>query len=149
MKIIIQRVKKAEVRVKGKVVGRIGRGLSVLLGVRKEDTQKDVDYLVNKVVNLRIFEDENGRMNCAAIEVGAEFLVVSQFTLYGSCKKGRRPSFEKAAEPQKAKELYEYFVAQLKVKNFKVETGEFQAMMDVDLVNSGPVTFILETGKEL
>ncbi|VAX35192.1 D-aminoacyl-tRNA deacylase [hydrothermal vent metagenome] len=149
MKIIIQRVKKAEVRVKGKVVGRIGIGLSVLLGVCKEDKQKDVDYLVNKIINLRIFEDENGRMNCSAIEVGAEFLIVSQFTLYGSCEKGRRPSFDKAAVPQKAKELYEYFVTQLKVKEFKVETGQFQAMMDVDLVNSGPVTFILETRKKL
>jgi len=119
----------------------------VLLGISKEDSQSEADYLVNKIIQLRIFEDESGKMNYSALDIEAEFLVVSQFTLYGSCSKGRRPSFDRAAMPQEAKNLYVYFVEQLKKKNVKVETGQFQAMMEIKLVNSGPVTFILESGK--
>ncbi len=145
MRIVIQRVKKAEVRVERKVVGKIDLGMVVLLGISKEDSEGEAEYLINKIVQLRIFEDRDGKMNCSALDVGAEFLVVSQFTLYGSCSKGRRPSFDKAAPPKKAEMLYVYFVEQLKKKNVKVETGRFQAMMEVDLINNGPVTFVLET----
>ena len=144
MKIVIQRVKQAEVRVEGKIVGEIGLGMVILLGISKEDTKSEADYLVNKVVQLRIFEDSNQKMNCSAKDINAEFLIVSQFTLYGSCSKGRRPSFDKAAAPQKAEQLYLYFTEQLKKNNLKVETGRFQAMMEVDLINDGPVTFVLE-----
>lgn len=143
MKLIIQRVKSADVQVDAKVVGKIDRGILVLLGVAKEDSERDADYLVNKLVNLRIFEDTEGKMNLSALEVGAEFLVVSQFTIYGNCEKGRRPSFDEAAEPQKAEALYNYFVEKLRQEKLKVETGLFRAMMQVSLINDGPVTFIL------
>ena len=146
MKIVTQRVCRAHVRVDGNIVGKISRGMLIFLGVGKEDTPEDADYLVQKVIHLRIFEDGQGKMNCSALDVGAEICVVSQFTLYGDCRKGRRPSFDKAADPQKGQELYEYFVRQLRAQNIKVETGQFQAMMDVELVNDGPVTFILESG---
>jgi len=147
MRIVIQRVKKAQVQVDGKTVGKIRSGMVVFLGVRKTDTEGEANYLVNKILQLRIFQDEAGKMNWGALEVSAEFLVVSQFTLYGSCVKGRRPSFDKAASPKKARDLYLYFVDQLKQHKVKVQTGQFQAMMDVDLVNDGPVTFILEAGE--
>jgi len=144
------------VTVEGKCVGKINKGMLVFLGVAKTDTASDVDYLVEKVSGFRIFEDSQarlpgdspggqGKMNCSAAEVGGEFLVVSQFTLLGNCEKGRRPSFDAAAEPQKGEEFYELFVKRLREKNFKVETGQFRAMMDVSLVNDGPVTFILES----
>ena len=145
MNIVIQRVKHSKVEVNGRIIGRIDCGLLVFLGVAKTDTQRDADYLVNKVVHLRIFRDEQGKMNCSALDIGAQFLVVSQFTIQCSCEKGRRPSFDKAADPEKGKELYHYFVEELKKCNLKVETGEFGAMMDVHLVNDGPVTFIIDS----
>lgn len=147
MKIVVQRVKHAKVEVDSKVVGKIGRGMLVFVGVGKDDTARDAEYLANKVVQLRMFEDSDGKMNLPASEVGAEFLVVSQFTLYGDCVKGRRPSFDGAADPQKGEELYEHFVGQLRKHHLKVETGRFRAMMDVSLVNDGPVTFVLESIK--
>ena len=145
MKLIIQRVKHAQVEVKAKIVGKIGRGMLIFLGVGKDDTKEEADFLVNKIVQLRIFEDAQGKMNLSAAETKAEFLVVSQFTLYGDCAKGRRPSFDAAADPKKAEELYRYFVEQLSKQNVPVQTGEFRAMMDVSLINDGPVTFILES----
>lgn len=145
MKLVIQRVKKASVEVAGKNVGIIGMGLLVFLGVGQDDTKEDADFLVQKILQLRIFEDAQGKMNLSAQEVNAEFLVVSQFTLYGDCQKGRRPSFDQAAPPDKAQELYHYFVEKLRQQKAKVATGEFRAMMDVHLINDGPVTFILES----
>jgi len=141
----LQRVKNAHVEVAGATVGAIGRGLVVLLGVSRTDNRKDADYLVEKTVHLRIFPDEAGRMNRSIIEIGGALLVVSQFTLYGDCKKGRKPSFDEAAPGEQARELYEYFVSQLKSSNIIVETGVFQAEMEVHLVNDGPVTIILES----
>ncbi|MDP2653921.1 MAG: D-aminoacyl-tRNA deacylase [Candidatus Omnitrophota bacterium] len=145
MRLVIQRVKEARVDVDGRAVGRIGRGVLVFLGVAKEDTEEDAAYLVNKIAQLRIFEDPDGKMNLSAAETKAEFLVVSQFTLLGDCVKGRRPSFDAAAPPDKAEALYNIFVSRLKAQDFRVETGQFRAMMDVTLVNDGPVTFVLES----
>jgi D-aminoacyl-tRNA deacylase len=142
---VLQRVKSAKVTVGQRVTGKIGKGILVLLGVAKEDTETDVDFMVRKVSQLRVFEDSEGKMNLGAAEAKAEFLVVSQFTLLGNCEKGRRPSFDKAAEPKKAEEFYELFVRKLREEGLKVETGEFRAMMDVELVNDGPVTLILES----
>jgi D-aminoacyl-tRNA deacylase len=147
MKAVIQRVKKASVTVDAHVVGEISTGMVVLLGVARDDTDDDVDYMVRKIMELRIFEDAQGKMNLSALETKAQFLVVSQFTLLADCLKGRRPSFDKAGEPKKAEELYGAFVSRLREKNFKVETGIFGAMMDVSLVNDGPVTFVLESRK--
>lgn len=145
MRIVIQRVKEASVHVGSRLVGSIKGGMLILLGVGQEDTLDDVGYLTAKVSELRIFDDENGKMNRSIRETGGEFLVVSQFTLLGDCIKGRRPSFDAAAEPKKAEELYNAFVAQLREQNFKVETGEFRAMMDVGSVNDGPVTFVIDS----
>ncbi|HNV23765.1 MAG TPA: D-aminoacyl-tRNA deacylase [Candidatus Omnitrophota bacterium] len=145
MKIVIQRVKKAQVIVNEKIVGSIGPGALIFLGIGKKDSYQDADYLIQKVMYLRMFEDSHGKMNLSALDVKAEFLVVSQFTLYGNCEKGRRPSFDEAATPEKGQEFYNYFVSQLKKQNFKVQTGEFRAMMEVSLVNDGPVTFVLES----
>ncbi|MBF0478812.1 MAG: D-tyrosyl-tRNA(Tyr) deacylase [Candidatus Omnitrophica bacterium] len=147
MKLVIQRVKSSQVVVDGKTIGQIGFGALIFLGVAKDDGEKEADYLVNKVAQLRMFEDSQGKMNCSASEVKAEFLVVSQFTLYGDCRKGRRPSFDDAAPPELAEKLYNYFVKSLKNQVYKVETGQFRAMMDVHLVNDGPVTFILESNR--
>ncbi len=144
MRVVIQRVKEAQVRVGGQVIGQIAQGLLIFLGVAHDDSQASADYLVKKVTELRIFEDAQGKMNVSALDVGAQFLVVSQFTLYGHCDKGRRPSFDEAAEPVKGEELYNYFVTQLKVSGMKVETGKFRAMMEVSLINDGPVTFVIE-----
>ena len=127
------------------MVGQIGRGALIFLGISKDDSQNDLDYLVEKVFNLRIFEDAAGKMNLSCAEAGGQFLVVSQFTLYGDCRKGRRPSFDRAAEPQAAEKFYSEFVEALRKQKFKVETGKFKAMMDVSLVNDGPVTFILDS----
>jgi D-tyrosyl-tRNA(Tyr) deacylase len=127
------------------VVGRIGRGLLVLLGVAKTDTEKESDYLAEKIVNLRIFEDEGGRLNRSLIEVGGEMLVVSQFTLLADCRKGRRPAFTAAAEPELAARLYEHFVRQTAKLGIPVQTGRFQALMAVSLVNDGPVTLIIDS----
>ncbi len=145
MRAVIQRVAAADVRVDHEIVGRIGPGLLVLLGIARSDEEKDADYLADKAVHLRIFEDGDGKMNRSLLETGGEALVVSQFTLLGDCRKGRRPSFVEAAPPERAEQLYEYFVDQLKMKGITVATGRFQAMMAVSLINDGPVTLILET----
>jgi D-tyrosyl-tRNA(Tyr) deacylase len=145
MKAVIQRVRRAQVDVAGETSGRIGRGILVLLGVEKGDNERDADWLAEKIVNLRIFEDDAGKMNLALKEVGGELLVVSQFTLAGNCAKGRRPSFDDAAPPDHANRLYEYFVARGRGMDVRVATGVFQAMMEVELINDGPVTFILDS----
>ena len=145
MRIVVQRVKSAR-DVAAETVGSIGSGLLVFLGVTHADSEKDVEYLANKVTQLRIFGDEAGRMNRSLLEVQGSLLVVSQFTLYGDCRKGRRPSFDDAAPPEQARALYELFVQRLKSSNVAVETGVFQAEMEVHLINDGPVTFILDSG---
>ena len=145
MRIVLQRVKEASVSVDKEIIGRIASGMLILLGVGKDDAPADVDSLVEKVSQLRIFEDDQGKMNLSASDVKGEFLIVSQFTLYGDCRKGRRPSFDAAADPEKGEALYNLFVERLKAKNFKVETGRFRAMMDVALVNDGPVTFVIDS----
>ena len=145
MKAVIQRVSKASVKVEQKIVGNIKTGLVVLLGIGHNDTEKDAEYLAEKIINLRIFEDNNGKMNKSLLDVKSDLLVISQFTLMGDCRKGRRPSFVKAAPPEMANKLYQYFVNQTKTKGVKTETGKFQALMDVSLVNSGPVTISLDT----
>ncbi len=147
MKAVVQRVTEARVEVGGETVGRIGKGILILLGVEKGDGERDADWLAEKIVNLRIFEDEAGKMNLSVREIGGELLAVSQFTLAGNCAKGRRPSFDTAAPPVEANRLYEYFTATLRSMGIKVETGIFQAMMQVSLTNDGPVTFILESPK--
>lgn len=148
MRAVVQRVACARVRVGGRVVGEIGRGLLVLLGVGREDTEADADYLAEKIVHLRIFEDEAGKMNRSLLEVGGEMLVVSQFTLYGDCRRGRRPSYAEAAPPERARALYEYFIEKARQYGPRVETGIFQEMMDVELVNVGPVTLLLDSRKQ-
>ena len=145
MKIVVQRVKNAQVEVEGKEVGKIEKGFFFLLGVTHSDTKEQADYLVNKLCKLRVFTDENDKMNLGLKEVGGELLIVSQFTLYANCNHGNRPSFTEAAKPDLANELYEYFVEQCKKENIKkVATGEFGADMQVTLQNDGPVTIILE-----
>jgi len=145
MRAVIQRVKEAQVKVEGKAVGQIAQGMLVFLGVARDDSRESADYLVKKITELRIFEDAQGKMNLSAREVAGQYLVVSQFTLYGNCDKGRRPSFDEAADPAKGEELYNYFVTKLKETEAKVETGKFRAMMDVSLINDGPVTFIIDS----
>lgn len=145
MRAVIQRVKQCSVNVNDKIIAKIDCGLLVLLGVAREDEKKDADYLAEKISNLRIFEDENSKMNLSLVETGREMLVVSQFTLLADCLKGRRPSFINAAGPDKAKALYEYFVSQIKLKGVKVKTGQFRALMSVSLINDGPVTLIVES----
>lgn len=145
MRAVIQRVTKSSVTVDHTVIAEINRGLLVLLGVARDDTHEDADYLTDKISNLRIFEDNDQKMNKSLIDIKGEMLIVSQFTLLANCKKGRRPSFIEAAPPDKAKELYEYFTWKISEKNIKVKMGEFQAMMDVMLINHGPVTLIVES----
>lgn len=147
MRAVIQRVSRAEVRVDGEVTGRIGRGIAVLLGVGQGDTERDGDYLLDKIAGLRIFPDAEGKMNLSLEQVGGELLVVSQFTLYGDTRKGRRPSFVNAAPPDLAVALYDRFVAAARARGITVGTGVFQAMMEVELVNDGPVTIILESSQ--
>lgn len=147
MRAVVQRVSKASVTVADKIVGAIDAGILLLLGVADDDTQKDVIYLAEKVAGLRIFNDADEKMNLSLKEVSGQILVVSQFTLYGDCRKGRRPSFVTAAKPEKANELYQSFVAELRGQGFVVETGQFQKEMEVSLVNQGPVTLLLESRK--
>jgi D-tyrosyl-tRNA(Tyr) deacylase len=145
MRAVVQRVKESSVKADDQIISQISGGLLVLLGVAQADRLGDAVYLANKISNLRIFEDEYGKMNRSLLEIGGEMLVVSQFTLLGDCRKGRRPSFGDAAEPAKAAELYEHFINQVRSLGISVETGRFRAMMDVALVNNGPVTLILES----
>ncbi|TET41907.1 MAG: D-tyrosyl-tRNA(Tyr) deacylase [Dehalococcoidia bacterium] len=145
MKALLQRVNEASVRVAGEVVGRIGRGLVVFVGVANEDTEKDVQYLVQKTVNLRIFADEEGKFNLSVLDTNGELLLVSQFTLLADTRKGRRPSFVEAASPVRAEELFNYFVEQASATRLKVETGRFQQYMQVEIHNDGPVTILLDS----
>ena len=145
MKAVIQRVKSAQVCVDGRVSGKIGKGLLVLLGVGKGDGESDLSFLTSKIPDLRIFEDDSGKFNLSLKETDGEMLVVSQFTLFGDCRKGRRPSFTEAEEPSTAKHLYEQFILKLKERGVPVQTGEFQAKMEVHLVNDGPVTLLLDS----
>ncbi len=145
MRAVIQRVKESSVSVDGKVIGRIGPGLLVLLGVSRGDREADADYLAEKSVNLRIFEDDKGKMNRSLLDTGGAMLVVSQFTLLGDCRKGRRPSFVDAAAPEQAQELYTHFIQKSSEAGVPVQTGRFQAMMEVSLINDGPVTLVLES----
>jgi len=147
MRAIIQRVSRAKVTVDGEIVGEINKGVLVLLGVSDEDSEKDAAYLLEKIINLRIFEDVAAKMNSSLLDIKGELLVVSQFTLYGDVRRGRRPSFVRAAAPDKANLLYEFFVVKAREQIGKVETGRFQAMMDVELVNDGPVTILLDSEK--
>ena len=147
MRVVVQRVKESKVEVKGETVGAIGPGLLIFLGVGQDDLEKDCDYLASKIAHLRIFPDTDGFMNLSLMETGGAALVVSQFTLWGDCRKGRRPSFARAARPERAKELYEHFIGLLKEKGIHVATGKFQEMMDVVLVNDGPVTLMLDSSK--
>ena len=145
MKIVIQRVREAQVEVENKIVGSIGKGFLVLVGITHTDTEKEADYLANKLCKMRIFEDENGKMNLSLKDVGGELLIVSQFTLYAHCAKGNRPSFIEAARPEQATPLYEYFCKKCEEQGIKVEKGVFGAHMEVSLLNDGPVTIVLES----
>ena len=147
MRVVIQRVKNASVEIDNKVNGKINTGFLVLLGIASTDTKQDVDYLVKKVVNLRVFSDENDKMNLALKDINGELLVISQFTLYGNCREGNRPSFIEAAKPDVAIPLYEYFVEECRKQISVVETGVFGADMKVSLLNDGPVTIIIESKK--
>ena len=145
MRVVLQRSKQSSVTVNDEVVGQIDSGLTLLVGVTHEDTVEDAEYVADKIVNLRIFEDESGKMNHSLIDVGGEILSVSQFTLYGDCKKGRRPNFMAAAKPDIAESIYNQFNEKLRSKGIKVQTGIFGAMMDVAILNDGPVTLIIES----
>jgi D-tyrosyl-tRNA(Tyr) deacylase len=147
MRAVVQRVSRARVRVNGEVVGEIGLGLVVLLGVGVGDTRAEADYLAEKTIGLRIFEDAGGKMNLSVAEVAGAVLVVSQFTLYGDARRGKRPSFDAAAPPEQARELYEYFVERVRASGLRCETGRFQETMQVELVNEGPVTILLDSAK--
>ncbi|HWX55121.1 MAG TPA: D-aminoacyl-tRNA deacylase [Verrucomicrobiae bacterium] len=149
MRAVIQRVSHCRVRVAGAVVGEIGPGLLVLLGVGKGDTESAADYLAEKVLGLRVFGDDAGKMNLSVQDVEGEVLVVSQFTLYGDARRGKRPSFDSAALPEDARRLYEYFVTKIRASGLTSATGQFQAVMDVDSVNVGPVTILLDSEKLL
>lgn len=144
MRLLVQRVLNSNVKVDGKVTGEINKGYMVLLGVTHDDDTEKADYLVKKLINLRVFEDENGKMNLNINQVGGELLIISQFTLYGNTKDGNRPSFTEAAKPEKAEKLYNYFVEQCRKEGIKTETGIFGADMKVSLINDGPVTVMLE-----
>lgn len=147
MRAVIQRVSAAKVSVEQQIVGSINKGLLILLGVAQIDNKTDADYLVEKIINLRIFSDENNKMNLSLLDIKADLLVVSQFTLFGDCRRGRRPSYSDAALPKQAEELYIYFVNQAILTGINVQTGKFQAMMDVELINDGPVTILLDSKK--
>ena len=147
MRAVVQRVSRASVKVEGETVGEIGAGLLVLLGVAQGDSEADAGYLADKIAGLRIFEDTEGKMNRSVVEAGGALLAVSQFTLFGDVRRGKRPSFDAAARPEHANALYESFVAKLRAAGLRVETGKFQAMMQVALVNEGPVTILLDSRK--
>ena len=144
MKLVVQRVKKAEVKVDGNIVGKIDKGFLVLIGIKVGDTKEQADYLVKKLCNLRVFSDENDKMNLSIKEIKGKLLIVSQFTLYGDCSQGNRPSFIEAARPEEANPLYEYFCNQCELNNIEVQKGIFGADMKVELINDGPVTIIIE-----
>jgi D-aminoacyl-tRNA deacylase len=144
---VVQRVSRAKVTVEGTTIGEIGQGLLVLLGVGRGDAESDAIYLAEKIAGLRVFEDENGKMNRNIVEAGGSVLAVSQFTLYGDVRKGKRPSFDDAAQPDEARRLYEFFVERIRALGLRCETGQFQAMMQVELVNEGPVTILLDSKK--
>ena len=148
MRAVIQRVKTASVRVNDELVSEIGPGLLIFLGVAHNDTESELEYIANKAANLRIFEDSDGKMNLSLLDTGGSALVVSQFTLYGDCRKGRRPSFINAARPEVANNLYEQFISLLKEMNISTQGGTFQAIMDVQLINDGPVTILLDSDKQ-
>lgn len=147
MRAVVQRVSRARVTVDGEITGDISHGLLVLLGVAHDDAQSDANYLADKVAGLRIFEDDAGKMNLSVADVGGAILAVSQFTLFGDVRRGKRPSFDAAARPEKARELYEYFVARIRALGLRCETGRFQEMMKVELSNEGPVTILLDSQK--
>lgn len=147
MRAVIQKVTESSVTVEAQTVGKIGKGLMVLIGVAGSDSEKQADYLAEKIVHLRIFEDENGKLNRSLMDTGGQMLVVSQFTLLGDCRKGRRPSFIDAAPPEKGEQLYEYFVHKVREKGVHVETGRFRTMMQVHIINDGPVTLIVDSSK--
>jgi len=149
MRAVIQRVSRARVRVEGKTIGEIGAGLLVLLGVGKGDTAAEGAFLLDKIVHLRIFEDEQGKMNLSLLDCGGELMIISQFTLYADCRKGRRPSFTDASPPDDARKLYDYFVGAARTRGIKVAAGVFQAVMEVELVNFGPVTILLDSSRNL
>ncbi len=148
MRAVVQRVAGSKVTVDGNLTGEINRGLNVLLGVGQDDNEKDIEYLAEKILNLRVFEDTNGKMNLSLLDVSGELLVVSQFTLYGDCRKGKRPSYDKAARPEFAEDMYNKFVDYCKQYDIKVQTGKFQAMMMVEIQNDGPVTLLIDSKKE-
>ena len=147
MRAVVQRVTRASVKVDNENTGEIGSGLLVLLGVAQEDTEADADYLAEKIAGLRIFEDDAGKMNLSVADAGGAVLAVSQFTLFGDVRRGKRPSFDAAARPDRAKELYQYFVERIRASGLRCEVGRFQAAMDVELINSGPVTILLDSRK--
>ncbi len=147
MRAVVQRVSRASVKVDGELTGEIGLGLLVLLGVGHDDAEAEAEYLAEKIAGLRIFEDDAGKMNLSVSDVGGAVLAVSQFTLFGDVRRGKRPSFDAAARPERARELYEYFVERVGSHGLRCETGRFQAMMDVELINSGPVTILLDSRK--
>ncbi len=148
MRAVIQLVKESHVTVDQKITGEIGEGFLILLGVNQDDSERQATYLADKISTLRVFQDENAKMNLSLLDTGGSALVVSQFTLYGDCRKGRRPSYSKAAKPEFANKLYEFFIEQLRTKGITVETGTFQAMMEVTLVNDGPVTLFIDSDKK-
>jgi D-aminoacyl-tRNA deacylase len=147
MRAVVQRVSRAQVTVNGEIMGQIGLGLLVLLGVSRDDTEADANYLSEKVAHLRVFEDAEGKMNRSVAEAGGSVLVVSQFTLYGDVRRGKRPSYDAAAAPEKARQLYEFFVEKIRAAGLRCETGRFQKTMQVELVNEGPVTILLDSAK--
>lgn len=148
MRAVVQRVKESTVTVEDEVIGSIDSGLLVFLGIGKDDQMEDIDYLIDKIVNLRVFEDVEDKMNLSVLDLEKDIMIVSQFTLYGDCRKGRRPSFFDAAPPDKAERLYDVFVNKINEYDLKIATGEFKAMMDVDLINDGPVTLLIDSEKE-
>ncbi len=147
MRAVVQRVSRAQVTVNGEITGEIALGLLVLLGVGQDDTESDAIYLAEKIAGLRVFEDERGKMNRSVLDVGGSVLAVSQFTLYGDVRRGKRPSFDAAAAPEEAQQLYEFFVQKIRADGLRCETGRFQTMMKVELVNEGPVTILLDSAK--